>query len=62
MRFQSITRVAAETGISSKKAMTSPAHFPELMGLLPGPGEWTEADYYPFSERGRLVELSDGNL
>ena len=32
------------------------------MDLLPAPGEWTEADYYPFSERGRLVELSDGNL
>jgi Uma2 family endonuclease len=42
--------------------MTSPAHSPELMDLLPSSGEWTEADYYPFSERGRLVELSDGNL
>ena len=29
---------------------------------MPSPGEWTEADYFPFSERGRLVELSDGNL
>jgi Uma2 family endonuclease len=42
--------------------MTSPASFPEIMDLLPAPGEWTESDYYPFSERGRLVELSDGNL
>ena len=42
--------------------MTAPAYSPELIDLLPLPGEWTEADYYPFSERGRLVELSDGNL
>ena len=42
--------------------MTAPAYPPELIDLLPAPGEWTEADYYPFSERGRLVELSDGNL
>ena len=40
--------------------MTSPA--PPYIDLLPAPGEWTEADYFPFSERGRLVELSDGNL
>jgi Uma2 family endonuclease len=33
-----------------------------LAELLPGPGEWTEADYYPFSDRGRLVELSEGNI
>lgn len=30
--------------------------------LLPGPGEWTEADYYPLSDRGRLVELCDGDI
>jgi Uma2 family endonuclease len=42
--------------------MTSPASLPQIIDLLPAPGEWTEADYYPFSERGRLVELSDGNL
>lgn len=30
--------------------------------LLPAPGEWKEADYLPFSERGRLVELSEGNV
>ncbi len=30
--------------------------------LLPGPGEWTEHDYYPLSDRGRLVELSDGDI
>lgn len=29
---------------------------------MTSPGRWTEADYFPFSERGRLVELSDGNL
>ena len=33
-----------------------------LKDLLPGPGEWTEADYFPLSERGRLVELSDGAI
>jgi hypothetical protein len=33
-----------------------------IVDLLPGPGEWTEADYYFISERGRLVELVDGNL
>jgi Uma2 family endonuclease len=32
------------------------------MDVLPAAGEWTEADYYPLSERGRLVELSDGNI
>ena len=32
------------------------------MDLLPAAGEWTEADYYPLSERERLVELSDGNI
>jgi Uma2 family endonuclease len=33
-----------------------------VVDLLPEPGEWTEADYYFISERGQLVELSDGNL
>lgn len=42
--------------------MTSPISAPPYLDLLPAPGEWTEADYFPFSERGRLVELSDGNL
>ena len=32
------------------------------MEILPARGEWTEADYYPLSERGRLVELSDRNV
>lgn len=32
------------------------------MELLPAPGEWQESDYFLFSERGRLVELSDGNI
>ena len=33
-----------------------------LAELLPGPGEWNEASYHFISERGRLVELSDGNI
>lgn len=33
-----------------------------LAELLPGPGEWDEANYHFISERGRLVELSDGNM
>ena len=51
-----------EPGYAENRAMTAPTYLPELIDLLPAPGEWTEADYYPFSERGRLVELSDGNL
>ena len=42
--------------------MTSPQAHSDLMDLLPAAGEWTEADYFPLSERGRLVELSDGNI
>ena len=42
--------------------MTSPAVISGLLEVLPGAGEWTEADYYPLSERGRLVELSDSNI
>ena len=30
------------------------------MDSFPASGDWTEADYFPLSERGRLVELSDG--
>jgi Uma2 family endonuclease len=30
--------------------------------LFPSPGDWSEADYWAVAERGRLVELSDGNL
>jgi Uma2 family endonuclease len=33
-----------------------------LAEILPGPGDWTEADYQLVSERGRLVELSDGDI
>ncbi len=32
------------------------------MQTFPKFGEWTEADYYPLSDRGRLVELSDGEI
>lgn len=32
------------------------------MELFPRPGEWTETDYFPLSEQGRIVELSDGNV
>ena len=39
--------------------MTSAA---PLLELFPQPGEWTEADYFPLSDRGRLVELSDGQV
>ena len=39
--------------------MTSPA---PLLELFPAPGEWSEDDYFPLSDRGRLVELSDGNV
>jgi hypothetical protein len=31
-----------------------------LMELFPAGGEWTEADYFPLSERGRLV--SEGEI
>jgi Uma2 family endonuclease len=34
----------------------------DVLELLPAPGEWTELDYYPLSEQGRLVELSAGNI
>ena len=33
-----------------------------LLELFPAPGEWTEADYFPLTDRGRLVELSNGNI
>lgn len=33
-----------------------------LADFFPAAGEWTEADYYPISERGGIVELSNGNL
>jgi Uma2 family endonuclease len=42
--------------------MTSPVASSGLLEVLPAAGEWTEADYNPLSERGRLVELSDGNV
>ncbi len=30
--------------------------------LFPAPGEWTEEDYLPLTERNRIVELSQGEL
>lgn len=42
--------------------MTSPALISPIAALFPGPGEWTEDDYYPLADRGRLIELTDGNL
>lgn len=42
--------------------MTPHATSSALMELFPARGEWTEADYFPLSERGRLVELSDGEV
>ena len=44
--------------------MTAP-DFPiarTVVDLLPADGEWTEAAYYFFSERGGIVELSNGRL
>lgn len=37
-----------------------PTH--EVVDLFPRQGEWTEADYWPLSERNRIIELSDGKL
>ena len=34
----------------------------DILQLLPSPGEWTEAAYFPLSDQGRLVELSEGNI
>jgi Uma2 family endonuclease len=42
--------------------MGSSAQTLVLSELFPAPGEWTEADYFPLSERGRLVELSNGQV
>jgi len=39
--------------------MTSSA---PILELFPRSGEWTEADYFPLSDRGCLIELSDGEL
>jgi len=33
-----------------------------ILELFPAPGEWTEEEYLELSDRGRLVELSDGNV
>jgi len=33
-----------------------------ILELFPAPGEWTEDDYFEVSDRGRLVEFSDGNI
>lgn len=33
-----------------------------VLELLPGPGEWTEEDYYRVADCSRLVELSDGDV
>lgn len=42
--------------------MTSPAPISPIATLFPAPGEWTEDDYFPLADRGRLVELSDGSI
>jgi len=39
-----------------------PTVISNLLELLPGPGEWAEDEYYFVSDRGRFVELSNGNL
>ncbi|MBY0506970.1 MAG: Uma2 family endonuclease [Bryobacteraceae bacterium] len=33
-----------------------------ILQLFPPIGEWTEADYFPLSDQGRLVELSNGEI
>ena len=33
-----------------------------FLELFPAQGEWSESDYFPLSERRRIVELSDGNI
>ena len=38
------------------------ANVAPFLDLSPAQGEWSEADYFPFSDCGRLVELSDGNV
>ncbi len=30
--------------------------------FFPRQGDWTEEDYWPISQRNRIVELSDGKL
>jgi Uma2 family endonuclease len=42
--------------------MTLSTQQPAWVELFPRPGEWTEAEYFPLSDRGRIVELSNGNL
>lgn len=42
--------------------MTLSTQQPAWIELFPRPGEWTETDYFPLSEQGRIVELSDGNV
>lgn len=41
------------------QSMGSPA---PILELFPAAGEWTEDDYFEVSDRGRLVEFSDGNI
>ena len=33
-----------------------------IADLFPNPGQWTEGEYLDVSDRGQLVELSDGNI
>jgi Uma2 family endonuclease len=47
---------------------TKPATIPQrpltrvIAEFFPRQGDWTEADYWPLSQRNRIVELSDGKL
>ncbi len=43
-------------------AIREPTIVPTILDILPAPGEWSEADYFFVSERGHLVELSEGHL
>jgi Uma2 family endonuclease len=45
------------------QSVSPPSNAPlTVADLFPAPGEWTEADYFPVSERSRIIELSNGNL
>lgn len=44
------------------KSMATAVQPTDILQLLPSPGEWTEAAYFPLSDQGRLVELSEGNI
>ncbi len=58
--------IVALAGESARRSYTvvraNMASQESILALLPSPGDWTEAEYFPLADRGRLVELSDGEL